>query len=270
MQRLRSLLSLKSSSILEFSSFSATKTSFAPFHSTSVLSEKSRKYFGSGGTTTSGNERSSSKNSSVRFTCTVKEKGRRTGAKKTLNNLLFHRGVNDPLQEWNFGANPLIRDRHMKKKSPPGRGKKPRDKKTKRWHREGNTDDDATNTFENKWRGPWTSQSQKASYSYSRDSASGFEWREGWSWTTQSQRSKSNSWNDEFYDEPLAVGSQSERNVLGLPLVGPLKLEDVKNAFRSSALKWHPDKHQGPSQAAAQEKFKLCVDAYKSLCSALS
>lgn len=36
-------------------------------------------------------------NSSIRFTCTVKEK-RRTGAKKTLDNLLFHRGINDPFQ----------------------------------------------------------------------------------------------------------------------------------------------------------------------------
>ncbi|CAH2051331.1 unnamed protein product, partial [Thlaspi arvense] len=251
------------------SSSSATKTRFASIHSTSVLSEKSRKSFGSGGTT-SESERSS-KNSSIRFTCTVKEKGRRTGAKKTLNNLLFHSGINDPIQnEWHFGPNPLTRDRHMKKKPPPGRGKKPRDKKTKRWHREGNTEDefgaDATNsTFEKKWREGWTNQSHKAS---SRDSAQGFEWREGWSWTTQSQRSK--TWNDESCDEPLTVGSRSERNVLGLPLCGPLKLEDVKNAFRSAALKWHPDKHQGPSQAAAQEKFKLCVDAYKSLCSAVS
>ncbi|KFK40218.1 hypothetical protein AALP_AA3G346000 [Arabis alpina] len=265
MLRWKSLLSLKSSSILQ----SNVKTHFALFHSTNVLSEKSKTNFGSD--RTSEGERSS-KNSSVRFTCTVKEKGRRTGAKKTLDNLLFHRGINDPLQnEWNFGPNPLVRDRHMKKKSPPGRGKKPRDKKTKRWHREGNPDDDvgadASNTFENKWREGWTNQSHKAS-SYSRDSTSGFQWREGWSWTTQSQRSR--SWSDASCDEPLIVGSQSERTVLGLPLVGPLKLVDVKDAFRSSALKWHPDKHQGPTQAAAQEKFKLCVDAYKSLCSALS
>lgn len=270
MLRWRSVLSPLKSSFS--SSSSATKTILAPFHSTSVLSEKSRKHFGSdraskGNGTTS----ESSKNSSIRFTCTVKEKGGRTGAKKTVDKLLFHRGLNDPLQnEWNFGSNPLIRDRHMKKKSPPGRGKKPRDKKTKRWHREGNTEDDfdagATYKFDNKWREAWTNQSQKASYS--RDSASGFQWREGWSWTTQSQRSK--TWNDESCGEPLIVGSQSDRDALGLPVVGPLKLEDVKNAYRSSAKKWHPDKHQGPSKVAAQEKFKLCVDAYNSLCSALS
>jgi hypothetical protein len=200
---------------------------FAPFHSTSVLSEKSRSRFGSA--RDSEGERSS-KNSSIRFTCTVKEKGR-TSAKKTVDKLLFHRGINDPLQnEWHFGPSPLIRDRHMKKKSPPGRGKKPRDKKTKRWHREGNPDDDfgtdANNTFENKWRERWTAQSQKASYS--KDSTAGFEWREGWSWTTQSQRSK--SWNKESFDEPLNVEFRSERIVLGLPLDGPIKVDDVKNA----------------------------------------
>ncbi|KAJ0265418.1 J domain-containing protein [Hirschfeldia incana] len=272
MLRWRSLLSLKSS----FSSSpAAARTILAPFHSTSVLSEKSRKHFGSdrggskggGGGTTS----ESSKNSSVRFTCTVKEKGRRTSAKKTVDKLLFHSGLNDPLQnEWNTGPNPLIRDRHMKKKSPPGRGKKPRDKKTKRWHREGNTDDDfgadASNKYDNKWREAWTNQSQKSSYS--RDSASGFQWREGWSWTTQSQRSR--TWNNGSCDEPLMVGSQSDRKALGLPLAGPLKLEDVKTAYHISAKKWHPDKNQGASKEAAQEKFKLLVDAYDSLCAALS
>ncbi|KAL5145889.1 hypothetical protein HKD37_06G015830 [Glycine soja] len=66
------------------------------------------------------------------------------------------------------------------------------------------------------------------------------------------------------------LGSCSDRTVLGLPPTGPLKIEDVKNAFQLSALKWHPDKHQGPSQAMAEEKFKLCVNAYKTLCNALS
>lgn len=98
------------------------------------------------------------------------------------------------------------------------------------WHREGNPDDDfstdANNTFENKWRERWITQSQKASHA--RDSTSGFDWREGWSWTTQSQRSK--SWNNEPCDESLNVGSRSERIVLGLPLDGPIKIDDVKNA----------------------------------------
>uniref|UniRef100_M4F809 non-specific serine/threonine protein kinase n=1 Tax=Brassica campestris TaxID=3711 RepID=M4F809_BRACM len=251
MLRLRTLLSLKSS----FSSPSAaTKTILAPFHSTSVLSEKSRKHFGSDRASKGGGG-------------TTSESSKVCLKIRDWSDDLF---ITAKWNEWNIGPNPLIRDRHMKKKSPPGRGKKPRDKKTKRWHREGNTDDDfeadATNKFENKWREAWTNQSQKSSYSYSRDS--GFQWREGWSWTTQSQRSK--AWNNDHCDEPLVVGSQSDRKALGLPLTGPLKLEDVKNAYRSSAKKWHPDTNQGTSKAEAQEKFKLCVEAYNSLCSALS
>ncbi|CAN6438972.1 unnamed protein product [Victoria cruziana] len=83
------------------------------------------------------------------------------------------------------------------------------------------------------------------------------------------------SWGDSEADEEddyetNSIGSSSDRRILGLPSTGPLKMEDVKSAFRTSALKWHPDKHQGPSQAAAEEKFKLCVNAYKSLCSAFS
>uniref|UniRef100_A0A453DJH8 J domain-containing protein n=1 Tax=Aegilops tauschii subsp. strangulata TaxID=200361 RepID=A0A453DJH8_AEGTS len=40
-------------------------------------------------------------------------------------------------------------------------------------------------------------------------------------------------------------------------------------SFRASALRWHPDKHPGSSQAVAEEKFKLCVNAYNSLCTVL-
>lgn len=48
MLRLRSLFSVKSSLIVELSSpHATTATRFAPFHSTSVLSEKSRNNFGS-------------------------------------------------------------------------------------------------------------------------------------------------------------------------------------------------------------------------------
>nr|GMD44630.1 DnaJ homolog subfamily C member 7 homolog [Ipomoea batatas] len=41
---------------------------------------------------------------------------------------------------------------------------------------------------------------------------------------------------------------KSERLALGLNPSGPLNLEDVKNAYRSCALKWHPDRHHGPSK----------------------
>nr|CAD1838731.1 unnamed protein product [Ananas comosus var. bracteatus] len=93
-----------------------------------------------------------------------------------------------------------------------------------------------------------------------------------WSDESRRQKARKRIWSesdDDGDDESTNVGSQAHRVTLGLPLTGPLKLDEVKSAFRVSALKWHPDKHQGPSQAVAEEKFKLCVNAYNSLCSVL-
>ncbi|XP_031475511.1 uncharacterized protein LOC116247470 [Nymphaea colorata] len=101
-----------------------------------------------------------------------------------------------------------------------------------------------------------------------QNSTWGFEWRENFDWGAN--RTIHDSETDEDDHETTSIGSSSDRKILGLPSTGPLKMEDVKSAFRTSALKWHPDKHQGPSQATAEEKFKLCVNAYKSLCSSLS
>ncbi|CAH9110073.1 unnamed protein product [Cuscuta epithymum] len=61
-------------------------------------------------------------------------------------------------------------------------------------------------------------------------------------------------------------GLVSERLALGLNASGPLNLEDVKNAYRACAFKWHPDRHQGPSKIVAEEKFKACSAAYRLLC----
>ncbi|KAH6767864.1 hypothetical protein C2S52_018847 [Perilla frutescens var. hirtella] len=67
------------------------------------------------------------------------------------------------------------------------------------------------------------------------------------------------------YERPLVNESRSDRLALGLSPSGPLSIEDVKNAYRSCALKWHPDRHQGSSKAIAEEKFKACSAAYQSL-----
>ncbi|XP_006653063.1 uncharacterized protein LOC102705811 [Oryza brachyantha] len=100
-----------------------------------------------------------------------------------------------------------------------------------------------------------------------RDSSSSFRW------TGESQRRRvSNDSDDESKDgtsERTNIGSHAHRSILGLPPRGPLTLDDVKTAFRASALRWHPDKHPGSSQAVAEEKFKLCVNAYNSLCNVL-
>nr|GEV85682.1 hypothetical protein [Tanacetum cinerariifolium] len=107
----------------------------------------------------------------------------------------------------------------------------------------------------------WSFQSWEESFYQSQ--TSGFKWRE--------EPDRRNKWrtisddeSDEDDDQPSVIGSHSDRTALGLPINGPLKIEDVKIAFRLSALKWHPDKHQGPSQALAEEKFK-CKQGVPSL-----
>ncbi|KAH7685489.1 DnaJ domain-containing protein [Dioscorea alata] len=99
------------------------------------------------------------------------------------------------------------------------------------------------------------------------NSTSGFEWRDEAKWEKIKKKFLNES--DIEEEEPSDVGTHTDRVALGLPATGSLKVDDVKIAFRTSALKWHPDKHQGPSQAVAAEKFKRCVDAYNSLCNAL-
>lgn len=138
--------------------------------------------------------------------------------------------------------------------------------------REGYSDDDNSErvchaTFRNKSY-TWSFKSWEDTNS--RNSTNEFEWREYCNWSDDRNSKWQNPSDIESDDELCSVGSSSDRRLLGLPSEGPLKIEDVKNAFRLSALKWHPDKHQGPSQETAEEKFKLCVSAYKSLCTALS
>ncbi|KAL5216733.1 hypothetical protein ABZP36_008134 [Zizania latifolia] len=92
-------------------------------------------------------------------------------------------------------------------------------------------------------------------------------------WTGESQRKRVISDSDDESEDDTSgrasIGSHAHRAILGLPPCGPLTLEDVKIAFRTSALRWHPDKHPGSSQAVAEEKFKLCVNAYNSICNVL-
>ncbi|KAG9151725.1 hypothetical protein Leryth_002013 [Lithospermum erythrorhizon] len=118
-------------------------------------------------------------------------------------------------------------------------------------------------TFGNKWY-TWAFRSGEDPPS---QSSTGFDWREGSQWGRR--KLNESDLESESDCEPCNVGKDSDRLVLGLPAKGPLKIDDVKNAFRLAALKWHPDRHQGLSQASTEEKFKRCVDAYKSLSDAL-
>ncbi|KAJ9558233.1 hypothetical protein OSB04_012847 [Centaurea solstitialis] len=104
-------------------------------------------------------------------------------------------------------------------------------------------------TFGNRWYS-WSFKSWEESFSQSR--TNGFEWRED-SYGTNNNRNKWRTASDDEEsddDNSYAVGSHSDRITLGLPTNGPLNIDEVKIAFRLSALKWHPDKHQGPSQVS--------------------
>ncbi|KAH7554275.1 hypothetical protein JRO89_XS12G0151700 [Xanthoceras sorbifolium] len=60
-----------------------------------------------------------------------------------------------------------------------------------------------------------------------------------------------------------------DRQALGLSAAGPLKLEDVKNAYRACALKWHPDRHQGSSKRKNSSSAAKHISLYAINCSEL-
>ncbi|KAK1295957.1 hypothetical protein QJS10_CPB15g00181 [Acorus calamus] len=105
-------------------------------------------------------------------------------------------------------------------------------------------------------------------YYWSPKSGENFQWRKSNRRSNQSwQWSYSTDDEDSTFREPDLA---SNRLALGLSASGPLTLEEVKNAYRACALKWHPDRHQGSSKVVAEEKFKHCSAAYQSICDNLA
>uniref|UniRef100_A0A0E0Q803 J domain-containing protein n=1 Tax=Oryza rufipogon TaxID=4529 RepID=A0A0E0Q803_ORYRU len=89
----------------------------------------------------------------------------------------------------------------------------------------------------------------------------------------RSHSESSRRWSYETDDEdetPAQTEVSLARQALGLSTSGPLKLEDVKSAYRTCALRWHPDRHNGSTKATAEEKFKHCSAAYQTLCDSLA
>ena len=82
-------------------------------------------------------------------------------------------------------------------------------------------------TFGNRWY-TWSFKSWEESFL--RNSTNGFEWRDDSNWTNSRNRKWHNPSDIESNDESYAVGSASDRTILGLSTKGPLKIEDVKNA----------------------------------------
>lgn len=62
-----------------------------------------------------------------------------------------------------------------------------------------------------------------------QSSSTGFEWREHSEWTN-SNREWDAAHETYSYRETSFPGSSSDRTILGLPITGPLKIEDVKTA----------------------------------------
>lgn len=70
---------------------------------------------------------------------------------------------------------------------------------------------------------PWTESNFSSN-------PTGFEWRESQSWTSSKKKEWDTRSEIESEDERSVAGSFSDRTTLGLPVRGPLKIEDVKNA----------------------------------------
>lgn len=258
----------------------SSSSHFASFHSTPVASEKWKNKWNHDFTS-----HQPSKNY-IRYASRQK----RADARRALKDLLFNNGspkfsFQDEDSTWKIdGASSWDEeadhsDSSNKKgrpKSSNRRGRKAQHNRFRRKFRKDYFSEDdyspetifhATFGNRNKWC-TWSFNS--AGSSSFQSSTSAFEWRGQSNGTNNRNKEWDTASETESDGESCVVGSYSDRRMLGLPPTGPLKIEDVKNAFRLSALKWHPDKHQGPSQATAEEKFKLCVNAYKSLCNALS
>ncbi|KAM7276148.1 hypothetical protein ACFE04_018014 [Oxalis oulophora] len=202
---------------------------------------------------------------------------KRADTKRALKDLLFHYGsshasVRGEESLWTFGEDSEKPDNKGRKLSQQAAKSQQKKIRRKTWNDSSSEDDDIdweTINRAKKWS-TW-------SYDPFQSSTFEFEWRDqsdsNWSTNRRTREWDTASESESDVDVSCTVGSSSDRIVLGLPSTGPLKIEDVKAAitnlypfrFRSSALKWHPDKHQGPSQAMAEEKFKLCVNAYNSL-----
>ncbi|KAJ0028416.1 hypothetical protein Pint_36413 [Pistacia integerrima] len=71
-----------------------------------------------------------------------------------------------------------------------------------------------------------------------------YEYTNSRNWRARIEEEYESSTESDNLDSDMA----SDRQALGLSAYGPLKLEEVKTAYRACALKWHPDRHQGSSK----------------------
>ncbi|XP_074295543.1 uncharacterized protein LOC141623329 isoform X2 [Silene latifolia] len=115
----------------------------------------------------------------------------------------------------------------------------------KKYHGE---DDDPETIFEATLGGRFYTWSFESSNGSSRRSSPRFDWRDAFRDTNASDKGWDTFNEPDYKEKTCNVGLPKDRALLGLSPKGPLQMKDVKNAFHLSALKWHPDKHQGPTQ----------------------
>ncbi|KAL3353537.1 hypothetical protein AABB24_018319 [Solanum stoloniferum] len=271
----RNVLILKNSLIQSTRIVSSTQspnTHLSSFHSTSICSEKWKNKWNS-------DFRGSQQPTKNYIRYETRQK--RADSKKALKNLLFYGASGNSFENESSTINDrwdMDRDDRSEKKSEYKSAARLRDRSRRRMRKmkkrrlceefDEYPESVFEATFGNKWY-TWSFRPGKSSSFedlFSRRQETDWSEQRHYRWDNETE----NETHTESKNESCNIGSYSERTVLGLPPRGPLKIEDVKNAFRLSALKWHPDKHQGPSQAAAEDKFKTCVTAYKSLCNAFS
>ncbi|KAG9442515.1 hypothetical protein H6P81_018369 [Aristolochia fimbriata] len=120
-------------------------------------------------------------------------------------------------------------------------------------------DEDVETVFQSAFRG-------ERVYYWSFSSGGNFHWKSSWTDYSRFRFEDEYDHSSTGYHRSSVSDSSSERLALGLSATGPVQLEEIKSAYRACALKWHPDRHQGAAKAAAEEKFKHCSAAYKTLC----
>ncbi|PHU00506.1 hypothetical protein BC332_30293 [Capsicum chinense] len=181
---------------------------------------------------------------------------KRADSKKALKNLLFYGASGNSFENEVNDRWDVDRDDRSEKKSEYKSTARRRDRlrrrmrKMKKRRLSEDYDEFPETVFQanfcNKWY-TWSFRPGKSSTFedlFSRRQETDWSEQRHFRWDTETN----NDTETESNYESCNVGCYSERTILGLPPRGPLKIEEVKNAFRLSALKWHPDKHQGPSQ----------------------
>lgn len=117
---------------------------------------------------------------------------------------------------------------------------------------------------------PWTKAPEGTAYS--RTGAYRGHWRDRqYQSDERSDRAKGQEYRSRRAAEPRATRSQKSKHLSILGLSEPTHLIDIKTAYRSKAMTYHPDRfasadHSEAQRAAAAVKMRQVNEAYDWLC----